>query len=75
MGITAIGPIHARVLASGDPRRSLALMIASFGFGQVIAPVFAGYTHGIAGSFVILSLIASVALVLAAWLGFRARGP
>ena len=75
MGITALGLIHARGLASGDPRRSLALMTASFGLGQVVGPAFAGYSHGIAGSFVPPSLFASVALVLAAWLRLWARGP
>ena len=75
MGITALGLIHARGLARGDPRRSLALMTTSFGLGQLVGPAFAGYTCGIAGSFVLPSLIASAALVLAAWLGFWARGP
>lgn len=75
MGITALGLIHARRLASGDPRRSLALMTAAFGLGQMIGPAFAGFAYGIADSFLLPSLVASAALVLAAWLARQAHRP
>lgn len=65
MGITALGLIHARSLSQGDPRRSLGLMTAGFGLGQMIGPTFAGYAYGIGDSFVIPSLIAAGALLLA----------
>lgn len=66
MGLTALGLIHARDLATGDPRRSLALMTAAFGLGQMIGPVFAGYAYDLGGSFVAPSLTAAAGLIVAA---------
>lgn len=66
MGITALGLIHARALTTGDPRRSVALMTAAFGLGQMIGPGFAGYAYGLGDSFVLPSLVAAVALTVAA---------
>jgi predicted MFS family arabinose efflux permease len=65
MGITALGLVHARSLSSGDPRRSMALMTAAFGLGQMIGPSFAGFAYGYAQSFTLPSLVAAAALVLA----------
>ena len=42
MGITALGLIEARRLSTGDPRRALAVMTASFGLGQMLGPWVAG---------------------------------
>jgi predicted MFS family arabinose efflux permease len=75
MGMTALGLIQARALASGDPRRGLALMTASFGLGQMVGSAFAGLAHGIADSFVLPSMTAAAALVLAAVPANRAGGP
>ncbi len=75
VGITALGLIHARALTTGDPRRILALMTASFGLGQVIGPGFAGYAYGIGGSFTLPSLAAAAALVVAAMLVPPGRQP
>jgi len=72
VGITALGLIRARALATGDARRTLALMTASFGLGQMIGPSFAGVAHEATGSFVLPSLVAAAALSLAAVL---AAGP
>ncbi|MCB1492909.1 MAG: YbfB/YjiJ family MFS transporter [Rhodobiaceae bacterium] len=66
MGITAIGLGHARALSRADPRRVVALMTAAFGVGQVAGPVFAGYAHRIGDSFLVPSLAAAAALVVAA---------
>lgn len=66
VGVTALGLIHARALTTGDPRRILALMTASFGLGQMIGPGFAGYAYGVGDSFTLPSLAAAVALVIAA---------
>ncbi len=76
MGITALGLIHARGLAAGDPRRILALMTAAFGLGQLIGPTFAGVVHDLGGGFTAPSLAAAAALVVAAGLvaGRRTRG-
>ncbi len=73
MGITALGLIHARAVSQGDPRRSLALMTAAFGLGQMIGPGFAGYAYGFAESFLVPSLVASAALLVAAGLVMEHR--
>ncbi|WP_340116878.1 YbfB/YjiJ family MFS transporter [Pelagibius sp. 7325] len=65
MGITALGLVHARSLSSGDPRRSIALMTAAFGLGQMIGPSFAGFAYGIGESFLLPTLVAAGALVAA----------
>ena len=68
MGITALGLIEARRLTSGDPRRILALMTAAFGFGQIVGPSFAGVLFDISGSFLLPSMAAAGALLVAALL-------
>ncbi|MEQ1880551.1 MAG: YbfB/YjiJ family MFS transporter, partial [Burkholderiales bacterium] len=49
VGITALGLIEARRLSQGDPRRTLAVMTASFGLGQILGPTVAGYMHDLTG--------------------------
>ena len=66
MGITALGLTHARRLSTGDSRRSLALMTAAFGLGQMIGPTFAGFAYDFGDSFLTPSLAAAAALVIAA---------
>lgn len=66
MGITALGFMLARELSPGDPRRTLALMTAAFGLGQMIGPGFAGYTLELTGTLTLPSLAASAALLVAA---------
>ena len=70
-GITALGLIWARRLSAGDPRRMLAAMTAAFGGGQVVGPTFAGGVHDATGSFVLPSLAAAGALVVASALAAR----
>jgi predicted MFS family arabinose efflux permease len=72
VGITALGLIAARRLSTGDPRPNIALMTASFGAGQVVGPVFAGFLFDRLGSFAVPSLTAAGALVLAAVLAVLA---
>ena len=67
-GIVALGLIHGRSLSTGDPRRTLALMTAVFGLGQVIGPTFAGVVFDSTGSFMAPSLAAAAALFMAAGL-------
>ena len=69
MGITALGLIQARALATGEPRRALALMTGSFGLGQIVGPAFAGTLSDSLGSFTAPSVAAAVALFVAAVLG------
>ena len=70
MGLTALGLIGARE-GGGDPRGRIALMSASFGFGQILGPVFAGYLYDATGSLSTPSLAAAAALVIAAALSLR----
>jgi hypothetical protein len=66
MGITALGMIAARTMLVGSPQRSLALMTAAFGLGQVIGPVAAGYGFELTGSFYLPTLAAAAALCISA---------
>ncbi len=68
VGITALGLIRAHRLSTGDPRRSLAFMTAAFGLGQMIGPTFAGFAYGLGDSFLVPSLVAAAALLVAAGL-------
>ena len=75
MGITALGLMEARRLASpggaATIRRILAVLTASFGLGQVIGPWLAGQLHLMTGSFQVASLAAAGALIVAALLVVR----
>ena len=73
MGIVALGLIVARRMCGGDPRHIAAMMTASFGLGQMIGPVYAGFAYGIADSFRIPTLTAAAALLVAAVLTARLR--
>ncbi|MFQ5468046.1 MAG: YbfB/YjiJ family MFS transporter [Kiloniellaceae bacterium] len=68
MGIAALGLVNARRLSTGDPRRSIAFMTAAFGLGQMIGPTFAGVAYDLGNSFLVPSLVATAALVVAAGL-------
>ena len=71
MGITALGLIRARHLSSGDPRRTLAVMTAAFGLGQILGPVFAGLVYDATGTFLVPSLTAVGALLVGALLAVK----
>jgi cyanate permease len=75
MGLTALGLIGARRLSASDPRSTLAIMTAAFGLGQIVGPAFAGLVHDVTGSFVLPSLVAVAALLLAAALALSKRRP
>ncbi|AXS39908.1 YbfB/YjiJ family MFS transporter [Breoghania sp. L-A4] len=66
IAITAVGLMHARSLSRGDPRTALALMTAAFGLGQMAGPTVAGLGFEATGSFLLPSLSAAAALVVAA---------
>jgi predicted MFS family arabinose efflux permease len=68
MGLTALGLIQGRQLSTGDPRRTLAIMTAAFGFGQIVGPALAGVVYDATGSFVAPSLAAVGGLLVAALL-------
>ncbi len=71
MGLTALGLMRGRELASGDPRRVMATMTGAFGVGQIVGPALAGVVSDVTGGFGVPSVAAAVALVMAAWLGRR----
>ena len=66
VGLTAIGLIEARHLSAGDSRRSIALMTAAWGLGQMVGPTFAGVLYDLLGSYMVPSLLATTALAAAA---------
>ena len=68
MGITALGLVGARRLGRLDPRRALAIMTVAFGVGQIVGPTFAGVVRDATGDFLIPSLTAVGALLIAAML-------
>ena len=68
VGLTAIGLIEARHLSAGDARRSIALMTAAWGLGQMVGPTLAGVLYDSLGSYLVPSLLATAALAVAATL-------
>lgn len=64
--ITAFGLQAGRKYAENSPRRAFAMMTAAFGVGQIIGPLVAGNLAHLTGDYVLGSLSAVVALVLAA---------
>lgn len=75
IGITVMGLVGARRLAAGSASRIIGLMTASFGLGQIIGPIFAGWVHDLTGTFLLPSVAAAAALVLAAILVWRFSAP
>lgn len=72
MAVTALGLQAARALAPAAPRRAYALMTASFGTGQILGPMAAGYLADWTGSFLMPSVMAAIALVFSAIVAWQA---
>ena len=66
MGLVALGMMRARELATGDPRRAIALLTVIFGIGQIVGPVFAGALYDYFGNLSAASYAAAAALLAAA---------
>ena len=66
MGIASLGFVNAARLSNAEPRRLFALMTVAFGLGQMIGPAFAGVVYDWSGSLLIPSMVAALALVVAA---------
>lgn len=66
LAITAYGLQIGRKFSPASPRRAMALMTASFGVGQIVGPIVAGWIAERTGSFTMPSIIAAVVLILCA---------
>ncbi len=66
MAITSLGFARARGMRGGHDARAIAVMTASFGLGQMVGPVVAGFLYEGQGSLYWPSILAVLALVLAA---------
>ena len=75
VGITVLGFVVTRRLATGGIARIIALMTAAFGLGQIVGPVLAGWVHDMTGSFLWPSIAAAIALAIGAALVARFTAP
>jgi predicted MFS family arabinose efflux permease len=75
IGITVMGLVGARRLAAGAASRIIGLMTASFGVGQIIGPIFAGWVHDLTGTFLLPSVAAAGTVIVAAALVWRFSAP
>jgi predicted MFS family arabinose efflux permease len=71
--ITAYGLQAGRAYAGRSPRRAFALMTAAFGVGQIVGPVIAGNLAHLTGDYVLGSLSAVLALLIASALVWPLR--
>lgn len=72
---TALGLQAGRALAPLALRRLFALMTASFGVGQIIGPIVAGYLAEWTGSFFAPSMLAGAVLVASGLIVWSVRQP
>lgn len=75
IGITVMGLVGARRLAAGAASRIIGLMTASFGLGQIIGPIFAGWVHDLTGTFLLPSVAAAALLAISAVLVRKLTAP
>lgn len=65
MGITTLVIAFGREVAPGSPHRTIALLTAAFGLGQILGPLVAGALTARTGSFEAALAVAATAVVLA----------
>jgi predicted MFS family arabinose efflux permease len=75
VGLTVLGFVVVRRLAAGDIARTIALMTAVFGVGQIVGPLVAGWLLDLTGSFLLPSIAAAITLVIGAALVARFTVP
>jgi predicted MFS family arabinose efflux permease len=73
IAITALGLQLGRQLAPLAPRRTFALMTASFGVGQIVGPFIAGHVASATGNYFLPSLGAAAALLASGLIALSAR--
>lgn len=73
MVVTAYGLQLGRAMAPQSPRRSLAMMTAAFGVGQIVGPLAAGRLASISGGYGLPSVAAAAVLAIAAVATLAAR--
>jgi MFS family permease len=66
IALTTIGLVAGRSIAAESPGRAMAVMTASFGTGQIIGPIVAGFLADRTGSFTAASMVAAMALLACA---------
>lgn len=71
MGITALGFAAARIMAPHQQRRAFAVITAAFGLGQIAGPTVAGAMLDRTQSFAGASVLAAVAVLVAAVVAAR----
>lgn len=70
---TAYGLQAARLLAPASPRRAFALMTGSFGIGQIVGPIIAGFMAQKTGNYFAPSMLAALALLVSAAIAWPRR--
>lgn len=75
IAVTAIGLQIGRLAVPQSPRRILSFMTAVFGVGQIAGPIVAGLLAEASDGYLLPSLAAALALVIAALLVARAAEP
>jgi hypothetical protein len=74
IALTTFGLVAGRAIVAESPRRTLAVMTASFGVGQIIGPVVAGFLADRTGSFTAPSIGAAGALLVGALIALSVGG-
>lgn len=75
MGLTALGLVAARTVGGVAPVRAIGWMTVSFAVGQMIGPIFAGALYDLTSTYRLSSLVAVVALLIAALIAGRLAVP
>lgn len=64
MGITALIMMEAQARLHHSKRKAAAILTASFGAGQILGPIIAGYLADIHGDFTLPLLLAAISVVI-----------